>query len=82
MTHSDTPDGGVLVDAQGQVKWFDPKKGFGFVIGPAGQDIFVHFSCIQSEGFRTLRDGETVVYSAKLGAKGWSASAVRAVNAG
>ncbi len=82
MENSSAPEGALLVDAQGQVKWFDPKKGFGFVIGPDGQDIFVHFSSIQSDGFRTLRDGETVVYSAKLGAKGWSASSVRPLHAG
>ena len=68
---------GTLVDVEGQVKWFDPRKGFGFVVGPEGQDIFVHFSTIEQQGFRTLRDGERVVYSAKLGAKGWAASAVR-----
>lgn len=68
---------GTLVDIEGQVKWFDPRKGFGFVIGPEGQDIFVHFSTIEQQGFRTLRDGEKVIYSARLGSKGWAASAVR-----
>jgi CspA family cold shock protein len=69
----------TLVDIEGVVKWFDPRKGFGFVVGPEGQDIFVHFSTIEQEGFRTLRDGERVIYSAQRGAKGWSASAVRHV---
>ncbi|NBU60124.1 MAG: cold shock domain-containing protein, partial [Betaproteobacteria bacterium] len=50
---------------EGAVKWFDPRKGYGFVVGPQGQDIFVHFSVIdQAEGFKTLRDGESVTYSA------------------
>mgnify|MGYP001811271251 CR=1 FL=1 len=54
-------------------------RGFGFLIGPEGQDVFVHNSVIeQNEGFRTLRDGERVVYSAQTGAKGWSATRVRA----
>lgn len=69
-----------LHQIEGNVKWFDPRKGYGFVIGPEGQDIFVHFSVIdQSEGFRTLRDGERVEYSAAVGAKGWSATRVRSL---
>lgn len=69
-----------LADQQGQVKWFDARKGFGFIVGPEGQDIFVHFSCIQqAEGFRTLRDGEAVAYSAAKGPKGWAASSVRSL---
>lgn len=70
----------VLVGVDGVVKWFDPRKGFGFVAGPEGQDIFIHFSVIeQPDGFRTLRDGERIVYSAACGAKGWAATHVRAV---
>jgi CspA family cold shock protein len=64
-----------LTSVEGVVKWFDARKGFGFIVGPEGQDIFVHFSVIeQSEGFRALRDGERVVYSASDGDKGWSAT--------
>jgi CspA family cold shock protein len=67
----------VLSDVEGTVKWFDARKGYGFVVGPQGQDIFVHFSVIeQSQGFRTLRDGERVRYSASSGQKGWSAMKV------
>jgi cold shock CspA family protein len=44
--------------AVGNVKWFDPRKGFGFIIGQENEDIFVHFSVIQSDGYRSLRDGE------------------------
>jgi len=70
----------TLSGCEGVVKWFDPRKGFGFVVGPDSQDIFIHFSVIeQAEGFRTLKDGEKIVYSAQRGAKGWSATAVRAV---
>ena len=54
----------------GKVKWFDPKKGYGFIIGEAGQDVFVHYSCIHGEGFRALKDGETVTYDLVQGDKG------------
>jgi CspA family cold shock protein len=66
----------TLTDAEGVVKWFDPKKGFGFVVGPQGQDIFVHFTQIQGDGFRVLKDGSKVKYDAELGAKGWHATKV------
>jgi CspA family cold shock protein len=65
-----------IKDAQGTVKWFDPKKGFGFIIGPSGQDIFVHYTKIDGEGFRVLKDGSTVVYDANLTDKGWHATRV------
>ena len=72
---SDTTE---LNNNEGNVKWFDPRKGYGFIVGPQGQDIFVHFSVIdQAEGFKTLRDGESVRYSASKGQKGWSATAVK-----
>ena len=61
----------------GLVKWFDPKKGFGFIVGPAGQDVFVHYSQIQGEGFRSLKDGETVEYELVEGDKGWQARLVQ-----
>jgi CspA family cold shock protein len=65
-----------IMDAQGVVKWFDPKKGFGFVIGPEEQDIFVHFSKIHGEGFRVLKDGSVVGYDAELTDRGWHATRV------
>ena len=69
----------TIVNVDGIIKWFDARKGFGFIIGPQGQDIFVHFSVIeQDQGFRTLRDGEKVTYSAQSGSKGWAATAARA----
>ncbi len=66
----------TLSEVEGTVKWFDPRKGFGFIVGPEGQDIFVHFSRIEGEGFRVLRDGATVTYDAALGEKGWQATRV------
>lgn len=61
----------------GKVKWFDVKKGFGFIINPEGKDVFVHFSVIDAEGFRLLKDGEEVEYEEIRGPKGLSASVVR-----
>ena len=69
------------MSTQGQVKWFDPKKGFGFIQGPEGQDVFVHYSQIQGEGFRSLRDGESVEYELVEGEKGFQAREVTKVGA-
>lgn len=68
------------MNTRGQVKWFDPKKGFGFIVGPQGQDVFVHYTQIQGEGFRSLKDGETVDYELIQGDKGWQARAVTRTN--
>lgn len=59
---------------QGKVKWFNNSKGFGF-ISPEDSDleIFVHFSTIKSEGYKTLKEGQTVQYEAEEGPKGWHA---------
>jgi cold shock protein len=65
-----------LVNIEGTVKWFDPKKGFGFIVGPEGQDIFTHYSKITGEGFRVLKDGSRVSYDAERTDKGWHASRV------
>ena len=62
-----------------RVKWFDPKKGFGFIEGPAGHDVFVHFSQIRGEGFRSLKDGEEVEYELVEGDKGMQAQDVQRV---
>ena len=70
-----------LVDIQGSVKWFDPRKGFGFIVGPDEQDIFVHYSVIDGDGFRALADGSPVLYSAANGEKGWCATKVVAIEA-
>ena len=64
----------------GTVKWFDSKKGYGFIVGPEGKDVFVHFSVIEGEGFRSLRDGEEVEYEFRQGDKGLLANAVRRIN--
>lgn len=65
---------------RGSVKWFDSKKGFGFILGPEGQDVFVHFSSIDGDGFRCLKDGEAVDYDLIEGAKGFSAQHVKRLN--
>ncbi|MGA3068246.1 MAG: cold-shock protein [Tepidisphaeraceae bacterium] len=65
----------------GTVKWFDSKKGFGFILNPDGVDVFVHFSSIQGDGFRSLKDGEHVEYEQVTGAKGLSAQTVRRLEA-
>ncbi len=64
----------------GQVKWFDPKKGFGFILGPSGQDVFVHYSHIEGDGFRSLKDGESVEYELVQSEKGWQARGVQRGN--
>ncbi len=57
----------------GKVKWFDPKKGYGFIIGEEEQDVFVHYTSIAGDGFRALKDGETVDYELVKGDKGFQA---------
>src|SRR4051812_47779026 len=64
----------------GTVKWFDSKKGFGFVLSPEGKDVFVHFSSIQADGFRSLREGEQVEYEQIEGEKGLLAKDVKRLN--
>jgi len=60
----------------GKVKWFDPKKGYGFIIGDEEQDIFVHYTSIVGDGFRALKDGELVDYELVKGDKGYQAQNV------
>ena len=63
--------------AQGGVKWFDPKKGYGFILTEGAPDVFVHWRNIQgTEGFKTLEDGENVQFDIVEGAKGLSAENV------
>ncbi len=63
--------------AEGIVKWFDEKKGFGFIESDEGRDLFVHFSAIQKEGFKTLYEGQRVRFDTQQGPKGPAASNVR-----
>lgn len=64
----------------GTVKWFDCKKGFGFIVGPEGKDVFVHYSTILGDGFRSLKDGEQVEYEQIEGEKGLLAQNVKRVS--
>jgi len=64
---------------QGTVKWFNAAKGFGFIARQNGEDVFVHFSAIQSDGYRSLAEGQAVEFNVTRGKKGWQAENVRAV---
>lgn len=63
--------------ASGRVKWFDNKKGFGFISNEAGTDVFVHYSAIQTAGFKTLKEGEPVLFEEVEGDKGLKAQNVQ-----
>ena len=65
-----------LTGVEGEVKWFDPRKGFGFIVGPDKQDIFAHYTVIEGDGFRALRDGSLVEYDAVKTDKGWKATRI------
>ena len=62
--------------AEGTVKWFNDAKGFGFISQDNGPDVFVHFSSIQGEGFKSLAEGERVTFDVEDGPKGLQASNV------
>lgn len=64
---------------RGKVKWFNNSKGYGFIERAQGDDIFVHYSAIQTEGYRTLKDGQEVEFTVQTGAKGLQAEEVRPV---
>ncbi len=64
---------------RGTVKWFNGEKGYGFIAQANGQDLFVHYSEIQSAGFRSLNEGDTVEFEVTEGKKGKQASAVTVV---
>jgi CspA family cold shock protein len=61
----------------GNVKWFNGEKGFGFIEREGGDDVFVHFSAIQGEGYKTLEEGQAVTFDVEQGQRGPQASNVR-----
>ena len=63
--------------SKGTVKWFNDAKGFGFISQENGEDVFVHFSTIQAEGFRSLSEGDRVEFDIVKGPKGYQAANVR-----
>jgi CspA family cold shock protein len=65
--------------SEGKVKWFNERKGFGFIEQEGGADVFVHFSAIQASGFKTLNEGQQVSFDVKQGNKGPEAENVKAV---
>ena len=65
--------------AQGTVKWFNADKGYGFIAVDGGRDVFVHFSAIQMDGYRSLEEGQRVEFDIEQSDRGPQASVVRAV---
>ena len=62
---------------KGKVKWFNAKKGYGFIESDSGQDVFVHFSAIESDGYRSLEEGEAVEFEIEESSRGPAARSVR-----
>ena len=67
---------------KGTVKWFNDQKGFGFLTGEGGKEVFIHHSVIEGQGFKTLQDGEAVEFEFEEGPKGAKATRVRRLSAG
>jgi cold shock protein len=68
-----------LAREQGVVKWFNASKGYGFIQRQSGEDVFVHFSAIQMDGYKSLTEGQLVEFEVKQGPKGYQAEAVTKV---
>jgi len=75
LTHREAP-----LAEQGIVKWFSNEKGFGFISREGAEDVFVHFSAIEGEGYKTLNEGQAVEFDIVDGPKGKQAANVRAVS--
>ena len=77
QNHTNT--GASSMKEQGTVKWFNAAKGYGFIQRESGEDVFVHFSAIQGDGYRTLEEGARVSFEVKNGPKGLQAANVERV---
>jgi CspA family cold shock protein len=74
-------EGGTSFVTSGTVKWFNAEKGYGFISPESGEDVFVHFSAIQSTGYRSLDEGQRVEFDVTQGPKGPQAANVRLLEA-
>jgi cold shock protein len=70
-------EGICITMEQGTVKWFNDAKGYGFISRQNGEDVFVHYSAIQTNGFRSLQEGQAVSFNVVKGPKGWQAENVQ-----
>jgi CspA family cold shock protein len=75
-TNSFQKEGSKSMREQGTVKWFNAAKGFGFIQRQSGEDVFVHFSAIQGDGYKSLNEGQAVEFEVTKGPKGLQASNV------
>lgn len=71
--------GGRILTSQGTVKWFNDAKGYGFITTDDGKDVFVHFSAIEGDGFKSLAEGQAVSFEITEGSKGPQAANVQKI---
>ncbi|SRR6266480_5577042 len=76
FSNANSEQGNAVSKEQGVVKWFNASKGFGFIQRQSGEDVFVHFSAIQSDGYKSLNEGQKVEFEVKQGPKGLQAENV------